>query len=271
MGRTRGSAAGLWLGLFLAIGTVGAAHAAEDGNWPTIREMLFEDRAILDGGDRLAMEAPRRALDAAMVPIAVSLLPAGRSADDPIRTLWLVIDNNPAPVAAVFHLAPEFGIGRLETRIRVNAYTPVRAIAETANGRLLMVERFVKAAGGCSAPGLKDREVAMARLGKMKFALLDTFAPGGPQRVKLKIGHPNYTGLQIDQLTRNWIPPDYVTEIDIRFDGRPLLSVDGDISLSEDPTLVFDFLPPGEGRIEVVVEDSSGRRFEKGWRIGPTS
>ncbi len=271
MGRTRGSAAGLWLGLFLAIGTVGAAHAAEDGNWPTIREMLFEDRAILDGGDRLAMEAPRRALDAAMVPIAVSLLPAGRSADDPIRTLWLVIDNNPAPVAAVFHLAPEFGIGRLETRIRVNAYTPVRAIAETANGRLLMVERFVKAAGGCSAPGLKDREVAMARLGKMKFALLDPFAPGGPQRVKLKIGHPNYTGLQIDQLTRNWIPPDYVTEIDIRFDGRPLLSVDGDISLSEDPTLVFDFLPPGEGRIEVVVEDSSGRRFEKGWRIGPTS
>ncbi len=271
MGRTRRSVVRLWLGLLLAIASFGAAHAADDSNWPTIREMLFEGRAIADGSVRLALEAPKRALDAAMVPIAVTLLPPGQSPADPIRKLWLVIENNPAPVAAVFHLSPEFAISRLETRVRVNAYTPVRVIAETENGELLMVDRFVKAAGGCSAPGLKDKEVAMARLGKMKFRPLSPFEAGTPLRAKLKIGHPNYTGLQIDQLTRNWIPPDYVTKIDIRFDGRPLLSVDGDISLSEDPTLVFDFVPPAAGRIEVVVEDSSDRHFEKSWQIGPTS
>jgi sulfur-oxidizing protein SoxY len=182
-----------------------------------------------------------------------------------------VIDNNPAPVAAVFHLTPEAGIGRIETRVRVNAYTPVHVVAESASGALFAVERYVKAAGGCSAPALKDKEVAMARLGRMKFDLLDPFEAGKPLRARLKIAHPNYTGLQIDQISRNWIPPDYVTKVDIQFDGRPLLLVEGDISLSEDPTFDFAFVPQKPGTLTAVVEDSSGRRFEGSWQIGPTS
>lgn len=246
------------------------AQAAED-NWPTVREMLFADRAIGDGHARLQLEAPARALDAAMVPVTIALRPEAQTAADPVRKLWLVIDNNPAPVAAVFHLTPEAGIGRLETRVRVNAYTPIHVVAETASGALFAVERYVKAAGGCSAPALKDKEVAMARLGRMKFDLLDPFEAGKPLRARLKIGHPNYTGLQIDQVSRNWIPPDYVTKVDIQFDGRPLLLVEGDISLSEDPTFDFAFVAQKPGILTAVVEDSSGRRFEGRWQIGPTS
>jgi sulfur-oxidizing protein SoxY len=245
-------------------------RAAED-NWSTVREMLFEGREIRDGSDRIRLEVPARALDAAMVPVGIALLPEASTAADPVRTLWLVIDNNPAPVAAIFHLTPEAGVGQLETRVRVNAYTPVHLVAETASGALVAVERFVKAAGGCSAPALKDREVAMARLGQMKFSLLDAFEPGKTLRARLKVGHPNYTGLQIDQVSRNWIPPDYVTKVDIRLDGRPLLLVDGDISLSEDPTFDFDFVAEKPGTVTAVVEDSSGRRFEGSWQIGPTS
>lgn len=261
-------AAGALVAAFLAMPAT--LQAAED-NWPTVREMLFEGREILDGSDRIRLEAPARALDAAMVPVGIALLPEASTAADPVRTLWLVIDNNPAPVAAVFHLTPEAGLGRLETRVRVNAYTPVHLVAETASGTLLAVERFVKAAGGCSAPALKDQEVAMARLGRMKFGLLDPFVPGKPVRARLKIGHPNYTGLQIDQVSRNWIPPDYVTKVDIRLDGRPLLLVEGDISLSEDPTFDFDFVAQKPGTLTALVEDSSGRRFEGSWQIGPTS
>ena len=53
--------------------------------------------------------------------------------------------------------------------MRINEYTNVRAIAETSDGELYMASRFVKAAGGCSAPALKDHEQAMARLGQMKL------------------------------------------------------------------------------------------------------
>lgn len=260
-------ASGLLGALALPTGLVGAA----EDSWTTVRAMLFADRAIADGSARMRLEAPARALDAATVPVEIALLPEASSAADPVRRLWLVIDNNPAPVAATFHLYPEAGVGRIETRVRVNAYTPVHAVAETASGTLFAVDRFVKAAGGCSAPALKDKELAMARLGRMKFELLDPFEPGRVLRAKLKIGHPNYTGMQIDQVTRNWIPPDYVTKVDIRLDGKPLLFVEGDISLSEDPTFVFDFLAAKPGTLTAVVEDSSGRRFEERWQIGPTS
>lgn len=258
------------LGCAAVLGASTTAPAAEDG-WATVRDMLFAGREIANGSGRLQLALPARALDAAMVPVEITLLPEAATDADPVRRLWLVIDNNPAPVAAVFHLAPEAGLRTLETRVRVNAYTPVHLVGETASGKLLAVDRFVKAAGGCSAPALKDMELAMARLGQMKFALLTPFTPGTPQRAKLKIGHPNYTGLQIDQVTRNWIPPDYVTRVEIRFEGEPVLQVDGDISLSEDPTFVFDFLPHKAGTVTAVVEDSSGRRFEGSWQIGPTS
>lgn len=40
----------------------------------------------------------------------------------------------------------------LATRVRVDDYSYVRAVAETADGKLHMVKAFVKASGGCSAP-----------------------------------------------------------------------------------------------------------------------
>jgi sulfur-oxidizing protein SoxY len=118
---------------------------------------------------------------------------------------------------------------------------------------------------------MKDAELAMARLGKMKLRQSGVFEPGRPHEVQVLISHPNYTGLQIDQLTRNWIPPDYVERIVVRFAGRPVLEVDGDISLSEDPSLTFAFVPDAPGELAVEAEDSQGRRFAQSWELGPGS
>ncbi len=244
-----------------------AVSAAEGERWAEIRAMLFEDRSLVDGSAVLELQAPSRALDASTVPIAI----AARDGAPAIRTLWLVIDENPAPVAATFHLDPKLLRPRIETRVRVNAYTNVHAVAEAEDGTLYVVERFVKAAGGCSAPGLKDKEIAMARLGKMKLKPLDPFRLGEPMRVKLMIAHPNYTGLQIDQLTRQWIPPDYVTHVEVRYDGRTALRVDSDISISEDPTFIFSVVPDRAATLTVLVDDSSERHFEKSWSLGPNS
>ena len=105
---------------------------------------------------------------------ALQSLPPERA----IRTVHLIVDDNPAPLAAVFKLGPALGSVDLSARVRVNTYTNVRAVAETGDGRLWMVARFVKAAGGCSAPSMKDAEQAMARLGKMKVRSLAASAPG---------------------------------------------------------------------------------------------
>ena len=52
----------------------------------------------------------------------------------------------------------------LSTRIRVDAYTNLHAVAELDDGHLYGAQRFVKAAGGCSAPAAKqDAELDPAR------------------------------------------------------------------------------------------------------------
>lgn len=261
----------LCLALFAscAASVLTGAAAAEDAAeaWQDIRALLFADRPIHDGAGLISLDAPERAHDAALVPITIRA-EGPRSAERQITTLHLVIDQNPAPVAGVFHLTPASGEATIATRVRINEYTEVRAIAETGDGELHMVSRFVKASGGCSAPALKDHEQALARLGKMKLKSVTPFQAGVPNRAQLLISHPNYSGMQMDPLTRNWIPPHYVQKIEISYGERPVLTIEGDISLSENPSIHFTFVPDQPDELSVEVVDSEGRAFREQWPIG---
>lgn len=253
--------------LSLAIMALPAAAADDDDPWPDIRSYLFEDREILDGAGVIRLDAPERAEDAAIVPIKISAdIP--QTKDRYIEKIHLLIDKNPAPVAGVFHMTPENGIATIATRVRVNEYTNIRAIAETNDGQLFMTKRFVKASGGCSAPALKDHEIAMARLGQMKLKTISPFTPGEPNQVQLMISHPNYSGLQMDQVSRNWVPPHFVEQIDVRYGDRTIMSVEGDISLSENPSIRFSFVPDQPGKIDIQAKDTEGAIFSRSWPIG---
>lgn len=251
----------LGLAMAVAIAIAGATGARADETekgWDGMRESLFGTRAILDGSDLLGLEAPVRASDAALVPVTITDLRPGR-----IKALTLVVDENPVPVAAVFTLAAEAGVRVLETRLRVNAYSFIRAIAETEDGALYMVKRYVKASGGCSAPASKNADEALASLGELR---LRQFPPAGEEaELQLQIRHPNLTGMQMDQLTGHYRPAHYVQTIRITADGKPVMSIEGAISLSENPTLRFTYRPGGAKTLAARVEDTDGKVFEKSW------
>jgi len=252
-------------GLLLAAATA-PVLAEDDDPWPDLREALFGDRAIHDGAGVIALEAPVRAYDAAIVPITmVAEIP--QSGERYIQSITLIVDKNPAPVAAVFRTSPLAGDATIATRIRVNEYTNVRAIAETSDGELYMAARYVKAAGGCSAPALKDQEQALARLGKMKLKQTAAPADGAPGEIQLLISHPNYSGLQMDPVTRHYIPAEFVQAVTVTYAGETLLSVEGAISLSEDPSFRFHYRPQGAGEISVQVRDSDAREFSERWPL----
>ena len=54
-----------------------------------------------------------------------------------------------------------------------------------------------------------------------------------------------------------------------RYGDTPVLEVEGDISLSEDPAISFSFVPEGPAAMAVQVEDSNGRKFEQSWPSRP--
>ncbi len=254
-----------WLNCMLILSCLclasGRLWAEDEGNrWFQIKDSLFGDKQIHNGDGILGLQTPVRAMDAAIVPISIDSK-IEQTPDHYIKSLYVVIENNPSPVAAVFHFPGKHNWESLSTRVRVNAYTDLRAIAELSDGNLYMVSNYVKASGGCSAPSLKDPAAAAAQLGRIKFRIPEEFNKGDLVATQLLIKHPNNSGLQFDQVSRFYIPADFIRTIQVTFNGEEVFTADTDISISEDPSIRFGFVPQNSGVLEVYVKDSKGRTF----------
>ncbi|OYV35096.1 MAG: quinoprotein dehydrogenase-associated SoxYZ-like carrier [Rhodospirillales bacterium 20-64-7] len=241
--------------------------AAESDPWPSLAAQIFNDRLIGDGSKVLGIDAPYRAEDAAVVPIGLhDLMPAGDTRR--LRRITFVIDQNPSPLAATFTLGENSGVRNISTRVRIDSYTNIHAVAETSDGVLLGADRFVKAAGGCSAPAAKQ-EADSIPLGTMRFRQFTAKeTPGAAMRqAQLMIRHPNYTGMQMDQLTRLYVPAHFVSSVHIWQGDDLLLGIETGISISENPAFRFDFQPNGTTEFRAEVKDSEGKVFKESWPV----
>ncbi len=243
------------------------ARADEDDTaraerWNDLKHAMFQDRKVQDGAGVITLDAPARALDAALVPITVTLLP-GRT----VKTVYLLVDGNPSPLAGTFHFGPAFDPASLSTRVRVDQYTLMHAVAETEDGQLFAAERFVKAAGGCSAPSGADAVEAAKRLGQMRLRVDAGPSHGTARAAELLISHPNNNGMQVDQISHLFIPARYIEDIKVTRGDALVFDLEADISLSEDPAIRFHFLPVGEGPLDVVVTDSTRAVFHRSFEV----
>jgi len=256
----------LVLGLILSAAALAPAlaggpsdgDAEREARWQEVSAYIFGDRKIEPTDSLIRIEAPARALDAALVPITL-IMPE----KDRIKGVYLVIDDNPSPYAAHFVFGPAADPGQVKLRVRIDSYTNVHAIAETKDGQLFRAVAFVKASGGCSAPmGVSDEE-AMKGMGDMKMKFGGAGPTDGALAATLMIRHPNFNGMQMNQVTRNYTPARYIKQVTVAYGDKEILRIDGDISVSSDPVFGFSFVPEGEGPIKVVVLDTEGGRWEQ--------
>ncbi len=131
-------------------------------------------------------------------------------------------------------------------RVRVNNYTNVHAVVETKDGKLVETAKFVKASGGCSAPmGMSDEE-AMKGMGDMRMKFSDGQG-GKPVEATLMVRHPNFSGMQMNQVTRDYTPARYVDKLDVTHGDQLVFHLDGDISIASNPVIHFGIKPDGKG------------------------
>lgn len=230
-------------------------RATGAARWAELREAVFGQREVEDGAGLIQLDAPARAHDASLVPVTITL--TGR---EPVKAVYLMVDGNPSPLAGTFRFGPLADPRALKTRVRVEQYSLIHAVAETEDGRLFVADRFVKAAGGCSAPAAKDAAAAMARLGQMRMRL-EGGGAGQAATAHLLISHPNNTGMAMDQVSRHFVPARYVQDVKVTQGDATVLELEGDISLSEDPAISFGFTPQGAEPLVVTVKDSSRAVF----------
>jgi len=257
------------LSLLLAVSFAPANATKAYDPWPGLVQDLFNNRPMNDGADIVGIEMPARAEDASLVPVTLRsrLSPSDTRR---IRTITLVIDENPAPMAAKFTLGPDANVTAISTRVRVNNYTNVHAVAELSDGQLYVTRIYVKASGGCSAPAAKNPDEAKAHIGQMRYRQF-TQAPeagaSGLREAQVMIGHPNNSGLQMDQLTQLYIPAFFINELRLSQDDNLVLAVEGGISISEDPNIRFSYVSNGARHFSAEAKDTQGHVFQHEWPV----
>lgn len=253
------------VGAALLIAVAPLAAVADQDPWPSLAQEVFQGRLIAESDGAIQMFAPSQAEDAAVVPISIRI-PA--TVEAAVKSVTLIVDRNPAPVAAVIKLGPAFAAGgrlgerKIETRIRVDSFSKVRAILETADGKLHMVSKFVAGAGGCSAPAAKDLDEAVASIGRMQIRLLqDPNRDADFREAIVSVRHPSFTGMQRDPKTNDFTPAWFVTSMDILHEGDVFMHVEGGISISENPHFRFNLSSRGNDSLEVRAVDTKGTQF----------
>ncbi len=236
--------------------------AARANRWRDLEKSVFNGAAPAPSHGLVTLDAPYRAQDAALVPMTVKLADPSK-----VKEFWLIIDDNPSPVAAHFIFGPAADPQVIRLRVRINDYTYVHAVAALAGGALVQDVKFVKASGGCSAPMGESAEEAIRNIGEMRLKIAGAVRPGVPVEAKLMVRHPNFNGMQMNQVTRLYTPARFIDRISVKDGGKKVFDLETGISLSSNPVMSFGLIPQASGPVTVDVSDSQNGHWRKSFNI----
>jgi sulfur-oxidizing protein SoxY len=234
--------------------------AESDPNlWSVMKEAFFDKRQMQEV-DFIKIEAPRRAESGAQVPVTYSIETA-KANGIVIKNLYAFVDANPIPLTATYHLTANLGDFNLSTRIRFQTDAYVRLVGETAEGKLYLASREIRAAGGCGGTVDGDEAQIRASAGKIKFKVDDAVKLGNSTAITFNIKHPMRTGLQRDLVSQGFVPAFYIKQATFEYNGKPLMTIDLGVGTAEDPYFKFNFIPDAPGKLEVNAMDNEGKSF----------
>ena len=272
-----------YLLVFLSVGFLflsNILHAADNvqplqdevKEWLTLRNLMFGAKAVTSGENSTVRLSVNKDLDdASTVPILIEGL-VDQKNNRFIKKLYLIVDQNPIPTAAIFEMSPSKGSLHLETRLRIEKFTYVRAVAEMSDGQLFMDQKWVEVKGGCSAPAGKNAGIDPL-LGKMKFKLdkyKNSFKDADgkrtfrveldqPNLLKVQVRHPNESAMASD-LDAD-ASPNFIQKIRLGFDEKELISAEVNFSISDNPAFMFHFAPEHQGELSFSIRDTHENQY----------
>ncbi len=98
---------------------------------------------------KIAIELPEIAENGNTVPLSI-VVDSPMTTESYVSDILVVVDGNPRPGLATFHLTPMSGRAEAATRIRLAATQNVIVVAKTSDGKLYTAQKEVKVTiGGC--------------------------------------------------------------------------------------------------------------------------
>ncbi len=250
-----------WLGDMPAAWAASADPYAGDPfksfQWPELKKEFLGAKARVQFDARVSVQGPAFAEDPMNVPITVSVALPG------VQRLVVLVDRN--PIRKVLEMQPLAALPAVSFRFKLEQASPVRALAQTADGVWHVGGTLVDSSGGgCTVPGGSRADGSWTQtLGQVSGRLFSGAAPNSSSvgdsgsRLRVRIMHPMDTGLV------GGIPAFYVTRLAVR-DGlnRELLRIHTFEPVSENPVFSFDFAKPPPGPLRIVGVDNNGNRID---------
>jgi len=98
---------------------------------------------------KIAIDLPEIAENGNTVPLSI-VVDSPMTTESYVSDILVVVDGNPRPGLATFHLTPMSGRAEAATRIRLAATQNVIVVAKTSDGKLYTAQKEVKVTiGGC--------------------------------------------------------------------------------------------------------------------------
>jgi sulfur-oxidizing protein SoxY len=245
--------------LLAAAGRADDVQPPSNAAWEIQRAEFYGNRpmGLVDDG-YMSLTVPANTPDPAATPL---MLRFAHDDQRPITRVRVFVDNNPSPLVATLDFAKSTPVTEIDMRVRIDRFTSVRAVAETADGGLEMRSSWVKASGGCSAP---PSPTAGGVVGEIRLR------PSPDARsMQVSIRHPNNSGFQIDPRTGEPIPPHYISHLRVTAGGATVLDAQTGISVSENPSLRVAFDSPLARPVMIDAVDSETKsHFTATWDGG---
>jgi sulfur-oxidizing protein SoxY len=109
------------------------------------------------------------------------------------------------------------------------------------------------------------KNVGADSLGKMRFRMDDQIEYDKAMLIELQVRHPNESALASD-LEPDQVPQ-FIRNVNVDYNGRPVMSGEVNFSLSDNPVFRFYFVPRAEGELNVKVEDTHDSVFTQSFRV----
>ncbi len=215
--------------------------------WTDIKDRyLGTAKAVFD--PRVVVSGPKVAEDSMNVPVGIRI--TGLSE---VRRVLVIADLN--PIVKVLEFSSKGALPSLHFRMKLQQGSPVRAMAQTADGVWHVGGIWIDASGGgCTAPSVgRSAGNWTETLGQVQSRVWQ----GETQsRVKLSIMHPMDTGLAPG------IPAFYLERLSLQdASGKEWMALDTFEPVSENPVFSFDFAGPPPAGLTLVGRDNNGNRI----------
>jgi sulfur-oxidizing protein SoxY len=246
----------------LALTLQPALSRADADDWAVLKKQAFGDKEIKAEDGVVVLDAPYTAEDPSLVPITVRVPPA---VTQKLKSLTLFIDKNPDPLIAKITFGPAAGTGgerSFATRVRIDNFSHVRAVLETADGQLHMATKFVAASGGCGAMQAKDPDTETVDLGKTLVKVFPPAIESSPIWAgQVMIKHPNQNGMQLNIKSGDPIPARFINHVVVKRGGELVFDMQSTFSISTNPNFRFTFGRGENNTLDVALTDTDDTEF----------